>query len=144
MRSIGRLISAAAFIIPGMLIAAPAGAQGAKTTWDGIYTTAQAAQGETQYMSNCIACHGTDLAGVEDSPGLANDEFRKHWDGQPIYSLFSFIGTQMPADRPGTLGQDVYANITAFLLSRNGFPAGPTALPADGKTLNTLMFKVKK
>lgn len=34
--------------------------------------------------------------------------------------LFSFASTYMPADAPGTLGEDEYWAIAAFLLKENG------------------------
>jgi hypothetical protein len=37
----------------------------------------------------------------------------------------------MPPSRPASLEDDVYADITAYILSVNGVPATGTALPAD-------------
>jgi PQQ-dependent dehydrogenase (methanol/ethanol family) len=44
--------------------------------------------------------------------------------------LLDFITKQMPADHPGSLSATAYANVTAYVLSRNGFPAGTTRLSA--------------
>jgi PQQ-dependent dehydrogenase (methanol/ethanol family) len=42
--------------------------------------------------------------------------------------LYDFISRQMPQDKPGTLSQQQYLDATAYVLSRNGFPAGNTPL----------------
>ena len=34
----------------------------------------------------------------------------------------------MPAGNPGSLSHDQYAQVMAFILSKNGYPAGATAL----------------
>ena len=47
-----------------MAVAGATLAQDARSVWDGVYTTAQAARGEAAYAQNCGFCHGANLAGT--------------------------------------------------------------------------------
>jgi PQQ-dependent dehydrogenase (methanol/ethanol family) len=42
--------------------------------------------------------------------------------------LYDFISRQMPQNSPGSLSQQQYLDVTAYILSRNGFPSGNTPL----------------
>jgi hypothetical protein len=44
----------------------------------------------------------------------------------------------MPPDRPGRLTPQTYADITAFLLDRNGYKSGSQELPADLGKMSTM------
>jgi S-disulfanyl-L-cysteine oxidoreductase SoxD len=50
----------------------------------------------------------------------------------------------MPADRPGQLSREQNADILAFLLSSNGFPAGQKELPTDAPALQKIRFESVK
>ena len=47
--------------------------------WGGVYTAEQATRGETVYTETCIACHGQDLGGNSNSPGLVGMGFMFLW-----------------------------------------------------------------
>ena len=64
--------------------------------------------------------------------------FNQHWGGKPLSDLYGFEHSKMPAVNPGSLQPDQYWTITAYILSKNGYPAGAAALNADtakGKVL---------
>jgi hypothetical protein len=44
----------------------------------------------------------------------------------------------MPADNPGKLSRNQYADIVAYLLQLNGMPAGTQALSSDPKLLEKI------
>ena len=67
----------------------------AQSTWSGIYTTDQAAKGETIYADKCARCHGADLSGA-DAPTLAGGEFASNWDGLDVGQLFDRVRNTMP------------------------------------------------
>ena len=46
----------------------------------------------------------------------------------------------MPFFEPGTLDDQAYADVIAYLLARNGFLAGETPLPADPAALEAIGF----
>jgi mono/diheme cytochrome c family protein len=102
------------------------------------FTATQARQGEAVYKDNCAACHGDSLQGALDAPTLTGASFQANYFGQPANVLFDFITTNMPQDRPGALTPQQYAQVTAFILSKNGVAAGDTALPSDSAALSAV------
>jgi alcohol dehydrogenase (cytochrome c) len=93
----------------------------------GPFTAAQAASGRTAYETNCAACHGADLRGV---PPLAGDAFIGPWSKRTTLDLFTTIRNTMPSDRPGSLPDQTYLDIVAFILESNGVAAGNQPLTA--------------
>jgi mono/diheme cytochrome c family protein len=116
-------------------------AQAAKTVWDGIYSTEQAARGGALYANQCESCHGADLSGGGPMPALSGEDFRKEWDGQSVGDLFERMRVSMPADHPGSLSREQNADILAFLLKSNEFPAGNNELKGDTAALNQIRFQ---
>ena len=53
-------------------------------------------------------------------------------------SLFTKIKVEMPLTAPGTLTADQTADLVAYMLSVNKFPAGATPLPADDAALKEI------
>ena len=54
--------------------------------------------------------------------------FRQAYGAGTAAQLYDFISRQMPQNTPGSLSQRQYLDVTAYILSRNGFPAGNTPL----------------
>jgi PQQ-dependent dehydrogenase (methanol/ethanol family) len=106
-------------VLAGLLFAGAASAAA-----PGYYTRAQAAGGGTVYAAKCSQCHGVNLEGGA-GPALLGATLRKYGTGSALYD---FISRQMPADKPGSLSQSDYLGVTAYILSRNGYPAGDVAL----------------
>src|SRR5690606_9702502 len=93
------------------------------TVLDGVYTAAQATRGEVTFRDRCSACHyQTDFAGAT---------FQQVWGEYSVGDLFRQVSTAMPMDNPGSLEGKEYADILAYFLSLNGYPAGETELPAE-------------
>ena len=115
--TIAGLTAVAGLLLAGTLSAAPA-------TAPGHYTRAQAASGAAVYSATCQQCHGVNLQG-QSGPGLVGAAFRNYvGKAGTAASLYDFIARQMPADKPGSLTQQQYLDVTAYLLSRNGYAAG--------------------
>jgi S-disulfanyl-L-cysteine oxidoreductase SoxD len=112
------------------------------TTQSGVYTADQAQQGKALYTSTaCAACHGPSLQGAGQNPPLAGKDFLTNWTDQTVADLFSKIQTTMPATKPGSLKPEETAQIVAYILSANKFPAGTTALPDDSGKLKEIKIK---
>src|SRR4029434_1758120 len=90
-----------------------------RSTWDGVYTDAQAKRGEAIYAERCASCHAPDLSGIDQAPALAGAEVRAQWDGLSLYDLFERTRISMPADQPGSLERLQVAEIVAFVLQKN-------------------------
>jgi len=120
------------FVFCSFLFAVPAFSQSLQ---DGIYTEEQAARGAEEYAARCASCHSTDLRGNSNSPGLVGLSFMFIWEGRPLGELFEQISTNMPTDNPGSLSQQSYAAILAFILQSNEFPAGDAELASNADAL---------
>ncbi len=107
------------------LLAAGTASQAARP---GGFTQAQAAHGSAVYAAHCTACHGASLAG-ESGPPLVGPGFAKSYEtNQPVSELYDFISKQMPYNAPGSLSGRDYLAVTAYVLAKNGYPAGDVAL----------------
>jgi len=128
----------------GIILLSTLYAQGSKSVWDGVYTTQQADRGAALYAEDCASCHADDLLGSGPMPALTGKEFRKEWDGQSVGDLFERMSTSMPADRPGKLSKEVDADILAFILKSNDFPAGQAELKSSAPELHQIRFVAAK
>lgn len=107
-------------------------AQPAKTVWDGVFTMEQAARGEGSYRKECSSCHGAALEGDGGfAPALIAEAFTFRWQDATVGDVMIVVKASMPQDRPAALGPDVYADIVAFMLKMNNYPAGQTELSTD-------------
>jgi S-disulfanyl-L-cysteine oxidoreductase SoxD len=119
-------------------------AQQPASVWDGVYSQEQANRGKAVYAKECSSCHGPALNGSGQAPPLEGADFKGNWNGQTVNDLFEKMQTSMPADRPGQLTRTQNADILAFLLSSNGFPAGQKELPTDADVLQKIKFEAAK
>lgn len=87
------------------------------------FTQEQVAAGKTAYNASCAVCHGDTLTNNTYGPPLAGQFFEEKWEGQTAGSLVEKVHT-MPPSAPDSLSDDVYAAMTAYILSVNGFAAG--------------------
>ena len=119
-------------------------AQETRSVWDGVYTKEQAAKGQAAYNESCSSCHGDTLGGGESAPALAGGEFLSNWNGLTLGELFERIRTTMPQNRPGSLSREKNAQILAYVLSANNFPAGKTDLPQQTEVLKEIKIDAAK
>jgi mono/diheme cytochrome c family protein len=110
------------------------------TAKSGAYTAAQATAGEAVYKTSCASCHGAELEGRGQMPALQGTDFVAAWKDMSLGLLFEKMQSSMPADKPGSLKFEDNAAILAFLLKRNGYPAGAAALPADPDALKKISW----
>jgi S-disulfanyl-L-cysteine oxidoreductase SoxD len=59
-------------------------------------------------------------------------------------ALFDKIHKEMPHNRPGTLSPEENADLLAYVLLYNKFPAGEAELPHDAEALNPIRYESKK
>jgi mono/diheme cytochrome c family protein len=105
------------------------------------FTAQQAQRGLQAYTQACRDCHGGNLDDGEfGGAPLRGSHFDQVYIGAPASALFGYIQSAMPPDRPNQLPPETYADITAFILERNGFQAGSTELPSDLDALDAMML----
>ena len=109
---------------------------GHRSSTAGVYTAAQATQGEENYGMMCLGCH-TQAAHM-------GDVFISNWLGRPVSDFYAFISSAMPKNEPGSLTPQEYASIVAYILKLNGMPAGKEALPSDAAALSKIRFDSPK
>jgi mono/diheme cytochrome c family protein len=98
-----------------------------------LYAAGQAAAGEGAYTASCAVCHGTRLEGGAGPP-LAGEAYatRTAQEHARVGDVFATVARLMPLNAPASLGPDRSVEIMAYLLQRNGYPAGQTPLTYDG------------
>ena len=108
---------------------------------DGVYTEAQADEGDALYEEKCAVCHGELDAIVPEMAVLLGDHiFRNTWRGRSLGELFEYIQETMPQDAPGTLSAVESAAIVSAILRGNRLAAGEAPLPDDPAALHGIPF----
>lgn len=79
----------------------------------GVFTAEQSQSGRETFTSICRNCHiprdfRTIFKQSDDTEALLND-------------YYDLISTTMPQDSPGSLSEEMYLDVMAYLLSLNGF-----------------------
>jgi mono/diheme cytochrome c family protein len=109
-----------------------------KTTFDGVFTDAQAERGKQNFLAGrCGGCHKLDLTG-DRGPALKGNDFMAHWENGSLVTLFDKIRETMPPNGANEVTDDAKADIVAYLLQQNGFPAGKTELRAEAESLGII------
>lgn len=125
-----RILAAAAGAYTAFFVLSIAvGAQAPRSVLAGVYTDAQAKRGAPIYAENCASCHGETLMGNDPIPALAGPDFQAKW--KTVGDLFDKTSTSMPAMAPGSLTGAQVADVLAYMLSVNKYPAGAAEL--EGK-----------
>jgi mono/diheme cytochrome c family protein len=119
-------------VVTGSQVHADSTQEAVTSVFDGVFTAAQSARGEAQYLETCVRCHKEDLAGNlhKDVKPLVGDPFLSEWASWTVGDLFEFLTTEMPPKRKDRLelSAENYADVLAYILEQNGFPAGEAEL----------------
>lgn len=106
------------------------------------FTEEQTARGQAAYRRACQDCHGFDLNNGEfGGAPLSGQYFARHWGNGSVAALYGYLAAKMPPDRPGKLNPQTYADLTAYLLAKNGYTPGPAELPADQNAQQHMSLK---
>lgn len=134
MLRIGLLVAATTMVATVMSAQTPA-----RTTADGVYAAEQARRGGALYVAQCASCHGVDLRGGQGDgelvPALKRDNLLT---GGDLGRFFGRVKASMPRESPGSLSDAAYADIVAYLMQQNGFPAGAEELPNSHTELSAI------
>ena len=140
MRPIRRLIAIWCLGLAGPLLLA---AQ-SRSVSDVAYSKPQAARGKAIYGEFCARCHGETLLGGDDAKPLGGEAFLDRWNGRMVWELFDVTRRTMPDDGPAVLSRAQTADVVAYLLSANGFPAAASELASDDASLKDILIGKKK
>jgi len=126
-------------VVAGAVLAAAAwvnlvSAQGTLAS-SGVYTAAQADRGMSIYDGQCASCH--------ELSRFKGKDFASAWTDKPLTDLHSAVKS-MPMDNPGSLKPEEYADVLAYFLSINGYPAGQAELKGDDAAIGAVKVDVKK
>lgn len=117
----------------------------ARSVRDGVYTQAQAARGRAVYNEKCVECHKEDLRGDQQmTPSLIGIAFTFRWQDKTLYDYFVGMRDTMPQSDPGSLGEAVYADLVAYVLSAVGYPPGDGELAADATALKGIVIEANR
>ena len=94
------------------------------------------AQGREVFNGTCTGCH--------TAASHTGTIFTNRWVGQPLAELFGYITSTMPKTEPGSLSEDEYVWVTAYLLRLNGMPVGDSALSGDPALLGRIRIDTVK
>ncbi len=121
--------------LTGMLATGTAYAQAPATA--GPFTPQQAAAGFVAYRTHCASCHLPDLGGLNEARPLAGIDFMNVWAERTAEQLILYTQLTMPSSPgiPGSLGEQMYADIVAFLLQANGAQPGGDPLTATSQVV---------
>ena len=111
-----------------------------RTVWDGVYTEEQATRGMATYEQECSQCHLEDLLGDGIAPALIGAPFHFRWSDLSVGDMLVAIRTTMPQGAPASLSPRAYADIVAYMLKVNDFPAGDTELPTGVDDLEGIII----
>ncbi len=130
----------------GVVVAGPspvAEAAAQKSTNDGVYSKVQADGAKLQFEKICADCHPFTEAGKKpkDVP-LGGETFFENWTGRPLGELATTIALTMPNDGSAVVSEKEAANLTAYILQQNRFPAG--SKPLTKETASAVVARPKK
>lgn len=98
------------------------------STSDGVYSDDQSDRGKELFNAVCSECHLP-----AEFKGIIED-----WAGSSAFEAYDQIRTTMPEDGPGSLRNQEYADVLAYILDLNGVPAGADELTPEGDALRSI------
>ena len=106
------------------------------TTRKGVYTAVQASRGRDIYAGNCRSCHTP-----ESHTGAM---FSAAWNKRSLADLYGFIRERMPKNEPGSLSDQEYVDVLAYVLKMNKMPVGRAELAPDSAAMKSIRIETNK
>lgn len=93
----------------------------------------QVAAGEKVYGERCASCHGAKGEGKKKAPALIGPKALDDYHNGK--EAFHYIKDMMPPTAPGSLTDDEYWNVTAYLIKKNDLKIDATLTPATAESV---------
>jgi mono/diheme cytochrome c family protein len=97
------------------------------------YSPAQARHGEEVYRRLCVECH--------PASQFVGERFVQSWNDRRVFDFYALVRSTMPLNDPGSLKEDEYLGVLAYLLEANHAAAGN---PADSLLPDTTALRARK
>lgn len=113
--------------------ASPAASTAAQSIAETTPVSEQVSAGHEAYDDNCSSCHGAQLQGIS-GPALSRSKILKYGTADQFES---FIASMMPLGAAGSLTQDQYYQIAAYILDQDSLlPPGVTPSSQTAASIN--------
>lgn len=96
------------------------------------FTTAQVDAGRQQFGAVCGECHTTGE--------FRGTDFQFTWRRRTAWDFFRTVRSTMPENAPGSLSDDEYLAVVAYVLQLNGFEPGNSDLTATEAALDQFVL----
>jgi len=98
----------------------------------GFFTVAQAQNGREIFTQICGQCHST--------TEFRGNQFEFDWRRQTAWNFYQTISETMPEDMPGSLTDEQYVAVIAFVLEMNEYRAGSVDLLPNQQALEAIQL----
>lgn len=112
----------------------------ARSVVEGVYTEEQATRGQAVYKTTCETCHGPELKG-DVGPPLTAMNLVAHWKTQTLGELYLKIRDEMPPGQRAKLTAQEAADVLAYVLQSDRFPAGSAELATGEAALKEIRIE---
>jgi mono/diheme cytochrome c family protein len=99
------------------------------------YSLVQADRGDTVYARRCARCHARSQ--------FVGQGFVESWNDRRVFDLYALVSSTMPLSAPGSLKEQDYLAVVAYLLKENHAAAGPDSLLPDTTALRGRKIAVR-
>lgn len=99
------------------------------------YSPVQAEHGEAVFKRSCATCHAPSQ--------FIGQQFVESWNGRRLFDFYALVRSTMPLNDPGSLKEDEYLGVLAYLLKANNAPAGLDSLRPDTTVLRGRKIAVR-
>src|SRR5688572_23785935 len=99
------------------------------------YSPAQAAHGEAVFRRSCGTCHPAEE--------FVGQRFVESWNDRRLFDFYALVRSTMPLNDPGSLKDDDYLGVLAYVLKANDAAAGTDSLRPDSTALRRHKIAVR-
>ena len=96
----------------------------------GFYSVLQADRGREAFRGICSECHSTS--------DFRGDDFEWQWRRQTVWDFYRKVTRTMPEESPGSLSDQVYTDVIAYILRINDYASGGAELVASRRAMDLI------